>query len=47
MFYTIHTMFGRWKVFAIGHTDGDSLWLATFRHREHAEAFIATFISHT
>jgi len=32
--------FGRWRVFRIGHTEGDEFWLATFRHCEHAEAFV-------
>lgn len=34
------TLFGRYKVWTIGHTLGDERWIATFRHREHAESFI-------
>jgi hypothetical protein len=30
----------RYRVYSLGHTDGDRFWLASFRHREHATLFV-------
>lgn len=36
---------GRFKVYEIGHTEGDREWLATFRRRLDAERFVRSFAS--
>ena len=44
MILEVHkTWFGQWKVFSLGHLEGEYFWLGTFRHREHAVAFVDTF----
>lgn len=30
----------RWKVYALGHLEGDRMWLATFRYECHAKAMV-------
>jgi hypothetical protein len=32
--------FGRWDVYSIGHTGEEEWWIASFRHRTHADRFI-------
>lgn len=43
MLFAIVKRWWRWHVYELGHTDGDGTWLATFRHRRHAEAFVRSF----
>jgi hypothetical protein len=31
---------GRWHVYELGHFEGDRFWVASFRHKQHAQAFI-------
>jgi hypothetical protein len=33
-------LFNRWRVYSVGHLEGDRTWLATFRHAADAEAWI-------
>lgn len=32
--------FKRWRVYRIGHLDGDEIWVASFRHKEDAFRFV-------
>lgn len=34
---------GRFKVYEIGHTEGDREWIGTFRIKADAERFVRTF----
>jgi len=34
----------RFKVYSLGHTEGEAVWLATFRYRQHANDFIRHFM---
>jgi hypothetical protein len=32
--------FGRWHIYAIGRIGDDEWWIASFRHRAHADRFV-------
>lgn len=41
MWYVVRGLFGwRWRVYALGHLEGDAMWLATFRLEHHAKDMV-------
>lgn len=40
-------LFNRWRVYAMGHTEGDRTWLATFRNAVDAAAWVGCALPST